>query len=210
MRVTWHLGPSYRVGFTGRDVLEYHDDQGTVTLATQMTAGPWGDCVFMDDLPPNFHLTREELMRRVWSAMAGRGYWGLAIMFVDKHGNDLPTPTRRDPRVRPSKSYERRENPVIVRWRQGPTYAAGFVAPGALEYRDARAEVTFEVETAVRPRRYIVTIDGLPTDFHLTRAELMRRIWSVTSGRWPWGRRVEFVDNQGNAFPTPTQRDRRI
>jgi hypothetical protein len=97
-RVKWRNEPGYRVGFTGPYSLEYQDDQATVKMSTEMAAKPSGYFVDIPELPADFHLTREELVWRVWSVMSDKRLWGPTLTFWDKKGNQLPTPTRRAPR----------------------------------------------------------------------------------------------------------------
>jgi hypothetical protein len=95
----WREGPGYRVRWTKlpeeqRNLaplqrLEYQDDQGTLAFWGELMARPRGTTVYLDDLPANFSLGREELARRIWELTAR---WGESITFVYGRGAEIPTP----------------------------------------------------------------------------------------------------------------------
>jgi hypothetical protein len=88
-------GKRYRVTYTGTNSLRYEDDEGSLDLGFEYSAVPGID-VDIVRVPSDFHLSRDELMERIWRA---KSRWRFTVRFFDERNREIFPPSRRESAV---------------------------------------------------------------------------------------------------------------
>ena len=84
----------YRVRQTGPYEVTYEDELGTVTLGSEVHLEPTGRAIAVAEIPPDFHLSRDELIERISRKSS---WWTGTYTFFDERGRQVIPPSQRGP-----------------------------------------------------------------------------------------------------------------
>jgi hypothetical protein len=76
----------YSVRFADHNTLRYEDEHGSLEFWVETNAAPWGYDIDLTEIPPNFGLSCDELVERIWRKIPK---FAQTVRFFDAHGSQI-------------------------------------------------------------------------------------------------------------------------